>query len=42
MSGALAGRIQMILFYFSLEQRNVVFPSAMDGWDFGIEHFDKI
>ncbi|XP_005381517.1 PREDICTED: elongation factor Tu GTP-binding domain-containing protein 1 isoform X1 [Chinchilla lanigera] len=28
--------------YFSPEQGNVVFTSAIDGWGFGIEHFAKI
>ncbi|XP_030786692.1 elongation factor-like GTPase 1 [Rhinopithecus roxellana] len=28
--------------YFSPEQENVVFTSAIDGWDFGIEHFARI
>lgn len=29
-------------FYLSPEQRNVVFPSAMDGWNFGMDVIDKI
>ncbi|KAL4692445.1 hypothetical protein H8959_016255 [Pygathrix nigripes] len=28
--------------YFSPEQENVVFTSAIDGWEFGIEHFARI
>ncbi|XP_023049134.2 elongation factor-like GTPase 1, partial [Piliocolobus tephrosceles] len=28
--------------YFSPEQGNVVFTSAIDGWGFGIEHFARI
>lgn len=28
--------------YFSPDQGNVVFTSAIDGWGFGIEHFAKI